>query len=511
MTDPRLQGPAGGRAVMKGETPRVAAWVATAGVGAVWALLGTRSLWFDELYALHAAGLPWRELMTFLRLHDAHPPLYPLLLKAWVHLFGSSELSLRAPSALAGVAAAWGAWVLARNGCGTTAAAVASLTLASSPLFLEAAADATRYALLACGFVWAGYETLRVLQEPGRGLWRLVLIGAALLYTHYLGSVLASSLLAFAAWQGGWRGLRRVAGALAGSLLFFAPWLPVLWFHMTSGRMAPPWRPAATPSLVLDVLHVGGFGGRVMGTASYHLASSAPLGVKVLLAAPVALVLALAAVRACRTCPEAARLAVCCVVLPALVLGGASAWSGRTVSYPRYFSFSVPYLALLVGAALEARCPSAGSAAPRVVAGLWVLVVALALWSLGEWAARPAAGAGDRKSLAAVLKPRLRAGDSVLVYPQWEFLGLDYYLPQLRGQYVVLPSVWEPAVPERIARTVREEAQRSARVWVVQANPMAPAHFEALYRRLSHTHRVSLFWEFDGVRLTLFVRRPGTR
>ncbi|MER3460757.1 MAG: hypothetical protein C4303_06440, partial [candidate division GAL15 bacterium] len=78
VTDPRLQGPAGGRAVMKGETPRVAAWVATAGVGAVWALLGTRSLWFDELYALHAAGLPWRELMTFLRLHDAHPPLYPL-------------------------------------------------------------------------------------------------------------------------------------------------------------------------------------------------------------------------------------------------------------------------------------------------------------------------------------------------------------------------------------------------------------------------------------------------
>jgi hypothetical protein len=44
-------------------------------------------------------------------------------------------------------------------------------------------------------------------------------------------------------------------------------------------------------------------------------------------------------------------------------------------------------------------------------------------------------------------------------------------------------------------------------VWVVQGFPMAPQAFEAIYRQLSRTHRVAYFGEFDGLRLTLFVRR----
>jgi hypothetical protein len=40
----------------------------------VWSLVAGRSLWFDELFALHAASLsPW-ELLRFVRDHDAHPP-----------------------------------------------------------------------------------------------------------------------------------------------------------------------------------------------------------------------------------------------------------------------------------------------------------------------------------------------------------------------------------------------------------------------------------------------------
>ncbi len=199
-----------------------------------------------------------------------------------------------------------------------------------------------------------------------------------------------------------------------------------------------------------------------------------------------------------------ARLVVCCVAGPALALLVFSAWSGYKVTYPRYLTPLVPFLAVSLGGLVGGwgNCSAPVRKIARVAGGS---VLALSLISIGMFAWNSTAGAGDRKAVAQALGPRLRVGDVLLVYPQWEFLGLDYYLPWVRGQYVVLPSLWTEQATEALRDSVRR-VSGSRRVWVVQGPPIPRDHFEALYRQLSTTHRVRYARDFDGVRLTLFVR-----
>lgn len=476
-------------------------------VGAVWLVTGGRSLWFDELFGLHAALRPWAELVRFVREHDAHPPAYYVLLRGWTEVFGASERALRALSGVLALGTLAVLRGLAREHLGDRPAALAVVALVASPLFLQASAEATRYSLLTLLYAWAAREAVRATEDDPRPRWRLAVLGALLLYTHYLGAVLAVSLAAFALWEGGWRGVRKVDGALVASALAFAPWLPVLWHHLSEGRFDPPWRPALPPTLPLQLLYVVGFGGRVAGTASYFSLSAASPWIEALLALPVAVLLAAGLWSLWRRSPTLGRLAACCAGLPTVVLLGVSVARGSMVAYPRYFVFALPFLALAVGSL-------AGGPAGRgfrVAAGVCgAAVVALAVVSVARWADNLTEGMGDRQALAAALRARLQAGDAVLVYPRWESVGVDYYLPELRGRYVALRSEWT----QEAVHALRQQAGRAAasdRVWVLQGFPLAPGAFEAIYRQLARTHRVGYFGEFDGLRLTLFVRRAGAR
>jgi uncharacterized membrane protein len=55
------------------------------------------SYWLDELFSVTAANESLSSLHTIL-LSDVHPPLYQVLLKLWILIFGDSELSTRALS-----------------------------------------------------------------------------------------------------------------------------------------------------------------------------------------------------------------------------------------------------------------------------------------------------------------------------------------------------------------------------------------------------------------------------
>lgn len=474
-------------------------------VAGVWGVLGARSLWFDELFAWKVASQPWREVVRYVQDHDAHPPLYYALLKAWKSLFGDSERALRALSAVLAVLSLAVLRAVARVRVGERAGAVGVLALVASPLFLQVSVEATRSALLALTYLLAARATLQVLEGRRSARLQLALAATALLYTHALGAVLAGSLVLFSAWQGRLSGLRSVAGPLAVSALAFVPWLPVLLHHLQAGRFDPPWRPALPPTLPLQVVHVIGFGGRTLGTAGYFSLSSAPAWLEGVLAVPVLVVLAAAFSATWKRDRALGRLAACAVLVPAALLLAASVWKQSMVAYPRYFAFTLPLLALCVGS-LGATPLTRGWRATVVVCG--AAVVGLALASLASLAAKPTEGEGDRRALAAELTRRLRPVDVVLV-SRWESVGLDYYVPALRGVAVRLASEWTAEGLAEV-RTQVHEASAAGRVWVVQGFPFPPGAFEAVYRQLAATHRVSYFGEFDGVRLTLFVRRSGS-
>ena len=62
--------------------------------------LEAQSIWWDEGISLHLAGVPWRQLLAD-RAANIHPPLYFVLLKAWLALTGLTPFSGRYLSALA--------------------------------------------------------------------------------------------------------------------------------------------------------------------------------------------------------------------------------------------------------------------------------------------------------------------------------------------------------------------------------------------------------------------------
>jgi uncharacterized membrane protein len=76
-------------------------------LGSIWRLtVGLQSpLWLDETFTAAIATQPsLRDAFAWI-FHDPGEPLYYLVIWAWVHLFGSSDLSLRLPSLVCGLAA----------------------------------------------------------------------------------------------------------------------------------------------------------------------------------------------------------------------------------------------------------------------------------------------------------------------------------------------------------------------------------------------------------------------
>jgi uncharacterized membrane protein len=52
-------------------------------------------LWFDEIFSVHAATLPWRDLFWFVAQDLIHPPFFYALLKIWISVGGESLFWLR--------------------------------------------------------------------------------------------------------------------------------------------------------------------------------------------------------------------------------------------------------------------------------------------------------------------------------------------------------------------------------------------------------------------------------
>ena len=108
------------------------------GVTLRWWRPGLPSLWFDEGYTAWVVSLPPAKVVQAIRV-DTAPPLYYLLLRAWVTCVGTTEAALRVPSAA----------------CATAALAVMAAVVRR--LFRDAWARAVAVVLLACSFMQVAY------------------------------------------------------------------------------------------------------------------------------------------------------------------------------------------------------------------------------------------------------------------------------------------------------------------------------------------------------------------
>lgn len=148
-----------------------------------------QSLWLDEATSvLVARDFSVNQILTKFSPGDFHPPLYYILLKYWINLFGASEIAARGLSVLAGVGTIVVVYFIARRIFNTTTANLSALFLSTAPLHIYYSQEARMYILetfFACLVI---YFMLRVLEESVK-FWNwvgLTLSSALLLYTDYL-------------------------------------------------------------------------------------------------------------------------------------------------------------------------------------------------------------------------------------------------------------------------------------------------------------------------------------
>ncbi len=190
-----------------------------------------------------ARGLP--EVVTVLATTDPHPPLFAILLRIWMEVFGDSVVAARSLSVLFGVlllpATFWLGLELFRD---RGAALLLTAVMAASPFHVLFAQEARQYSLWALAIVASSAALLRALRIPTRGHWSAYALTVAVgVYVQVLFALVIISHALYVAARSapalrvaprlGVRLPLRYAGATAVGLAAFVPWA-----MLVMGRLA---------------------------------------------------------------------------------------------------------------------------------------------------------------------------------------------------------------------------------------------------------------------------------
>lgn len=151
--------------------------------------LGDESLWNDEIASLHdAQALGPDVILEQLRVAR---PLYYVLLRPWIEVFGTSEVAMRSLSVMIGVATIPAVYYLGLELYGHRTAIVGAALLTFSRFHVRWSQDVRMYALLGLLATLSMLTFVRYLEHGDRRRRALyVATTAALVYTHLYGVLL---------------------------------------------------------------------------------------------------------------------------------------------------------------------------------------------------------------------------------------------------------------------------------------------------------------------------------
>jgi len=128
--------------------------------------IAKNGLWLDEAFSVWLASQDPGEMLGWMLKIDQHPPLYYLLLHAWIADFGDTPYYVRLLSALFGTAAIPMLYLTGKRLSGPVMGLAAAALLAFSPFNLYYAQEARMYTLLAFNAAVAIYALVRLLSDP---------------------------------------------------------------------------------------------------------------------------------------------------------------------------------------------------------------------------------------------------------------------------------------------------------------------------------------------------------
>lgn len=212
----------------------------------------TESIWYDEYCRtrlhLNAQSVGW------ILSHDVHNPLYNAFMYGWTAIFGDSEVSIRTPSLLAGLASiAALAWWAARRFGDAIGWSVAA-ALASSPVHVWYSGEAKNTMFVIASSVFALIAVDRLGRGPGRWRWPVaVLASLAALWTDFVTALavgpafVAAIVTAARSRDSGPDGpsRRRLLGTASAALAVLALTAPLVVFKAIN--LADAWRDYLRP------------------------------------------------------------------------------------------------------------------------------------------------------------------------------------------------------------------------------------------------------------------------
>lgn len=218
--------------------------------------LGDKPFWYDEVLTLLRAGMPISDLVAD-AFHNKHLPTYFLLVAPFTAP-DWSEWWLRLPSAIFGAGCAFLVARIAFDCAGVTAALVAGLLMALSPLEVQYGQEARSYTLASFAILLSLWGAIGLFSQPekppSKARWLAYAVGMTLaLYTlsvaipWFIAANLTAVVLLYAARRAKtgfarrWYALNAAVAAL---------WLPaIVWLLITNQGAAQrgmSWIPQAT-------------------------------------------------------------------------------------------------------------------------------------------------------------------------------------------------------------------------------------------------------------------------
>jgi len=449
-------------------------WHAAASVAALTACafvlryyhIGVQSFWTDEVLTLQAAKSEGWELLRYL-LYDSSPPLYYLLLRAWLHL-GESEGAVRALSMVMGVAAVPVCYLLGRELFDRRVGIAASFFLAINPFHIYYSQE-TRYPallvfLVLCStlFLARAYRTKRFADYAG-----YVLFSAAALLTHYYaGFVIFGQAAYFAVkrFREPDQMIRYVFCLVCVGLIFLA-WTPMLGLQLDRGQPAREFLPVRAELFITAVFFL--IGGSEWGLPQLPLTFIGPesphyIPIALLMLAPPLILFAFGLFA---KQPEDRPFGLARVLLILPLLAVVLLALKMPLFRPKYLLPLLPFFLVVLSAGLF-RLASRNRAAAILLA---VYTCMLALGSVVRVYSNDRFFREDWRSAAQWVQSRERPGDAVLVYNPYSVSAWTHYYRGALETVTVVSATEHPLHPPRstVWRNLARAAQKSRRLWIV--------------------------------------------
>ncbi|KAA8823359.1 hypothetical protein EMO92_10050 [Bifidobacterium reuteri] len=396
--------------------PTLAVCCALATIVLSWLMGRNQSLWFDEQYSLILASRPVPELITLTAV-DAHPPLYYLLLKAWMLVVGDNVALLRLPNCVCLGLAVFVLIMLMRDLFGDRVAAACMPMLMCGGFMLRYGYELRMYSpamLLAVGGTAMLLRAVGVIASRDRQhcvvdaaevdrhdrrcdrcrshdrqrriVWWAayavaVTLGMLTLYLTAFVWLTHAIWLAARSWRMRSPSTWRWLFAYIASVTLFLPWMPVLLGQLGGSSVLPPVRRRSNMSGVanaFDIMLLGMTEKELPSIVSLLVAATMTLIVGIFVAVWLSAWQQSVGTLTSRQSAEAAWLIVMLFAVPTMLL---MVWSAvKELSSGGYGMFSVRYLSVVAPffyVTLVLACVIAYRLRGRRAAIVYVVVLAM--------------------------------------------------------------------------------------------------------------------------------------